>query len=84
MNSWMEQAETHWKEFQPKRYAALKAKGQQALVRALSQAARRTGNEIDSLMEAGMTHEEAWEMTREEYLFPAPEPEVTAALEREA
>lgn len=74
--NWIRQADAHWKEFQPTRYAALKESGQ--LKGALQQAADQTSLEMGQLTDSGYRHDEAWEMTREQYLFP-PE-EVTAQL----
>ncbi len=83
MQQWIDIAKEHWKEFLPKKYAALEAQGQEALYKALYQAAEMTGQQMDQLQASGLSHWEAWEMTREEYLLLKPEPEVTAKLEAE-
>lgn len=71
LNHWMQQARTHWAEHQPSRYRALKASGQ--LDKALAQAAKQTARELSALEAQGLSPHEAWEMTRERYLFPPPE-----------
>lgn len=71
LNSWINQAREHWKEHLPNRYKELKAKNQ--LGNALREAAERTHAEMSELEAAGMTTHEAWEATRELYLFPPQE-----------
>ncbi len=84
MQQWMDLAEAHWKEFLPKKYARLKAKGPKALNKALYEAARLTNREILQLVDyQGVSEAEAWTMVRETYLLLPPEPEVTAALDAE-
>ena len=79
MQQWIDQAREHWKEFQPKRYRQLKLKG--TLGKDLYSAAEQTMLEMEQLQAQGMSHLEAWEATREKYLFPAPEQETLRALE---
>ena len=83
MSNWADQAEVHWKEFQPRRYADLENQGQEVLRKALGRAVRRTKLEMDQLVDIGVTEYEAWQMTREKYLFPPPEEEVILELEKE-
>ncbi len=71
--SWIEQARAHWKEFQPTRYRELKQANR--LEAALKYAADQTHREMSQLENSGLTNQEAWEMVREQYLFP---PEETA------
>ncbi|MBS0556774.1 MAG: hypothetical protein JSR27_05100 [Proteobacteria bacterium] len=75
---WIHQARQHWREFQPKKYKALKAAG--SLEKALSEAAQQTANEMEQLKAEGFPQEAAWEMVREKYLFP---PEETPEKEEE-
>ncbi len=71
LQNWVNQAREHWKEFQPKRYAALKRAGK--LEAALQDAAERTYRETKDLEDCGVTTQDAWEMVRERYLFPPEE-----------
>ena len=71
LQNWVSQAKTHWKEFQPTLYSQLEKSGK--LDAALQQAALQTAEEMNELEESGMTEHEAWEMTREQYLFPPQE-----------
>lgn len=71
LQNWISQAREHWKEHQPKRFQELKSKNQ--LGNALREAAERTHAEMSELEASGMTTHEAWEMTREQYLFPPAE-----------
>ena len=68
-------------EFRPKEYAELKEAG--TLTKTLYNRARKMAAEVDSLVASGFTEEEAQQMTRGEYLFPAPEPDVIERLEAE-
>ncbi|WP_410689163.1 hypothetical protein [Citrobacter braakii] len=74
LNNWKSQAKIHWKEFQPKRYKALI--NLHKLGDALQEAAEKTHLEMSELENQGYSTEEAWQMTREKYLFPREEPEV--------
>ncbi len=71
-HNWISQARAHWKEFQPKRFKALQKAG--TLQETLKDAAERTHLEMSALEESGFSNSEAWEMTRELYLFPPEEP----------
>ena len=71
LQNWVSQAKAHWKEFQPTLYSQLEKSGK--LDAALQQAALQTAEEMNELEESGMTEHEAWEMTREQYLFPPQE-----------
>lgn len=71
LQNWIDMADRHWKEFQPKRYAALKAAGK--LQEALREAASQTYSEVSQLEDSGFNPEEAWQMTREKYLLPTEE-----------
>lgn len=70
--NWISQARAHWKEHQPKRFKELVAKG--ILNQQLTDAAEATSQECKKLVAQGFNQLEAWEMTRELYLFPAEEP----------
>jgi len=69
--NWINQARDHWKEFQPTKYKALKKQG--TLDLALKEAAERTYRETSELEDAGFQPDEAFQMVREEYLFPPDE-----------
>lgn len=70
--NWISQARAHWKEHQPKRFKELVSKG--ILNQQLADAAVATSQEMQKLVAQGFNQLEAWEMTRELYLFPAEEP----------
>ena len=71
LQNWIGQANEHWKQFTPKRYRALKAAGQ--LPAALKDASERTNREMNDLQAQGFDELQAWELTREKYLFPPEE-----------
>jgi len=71
LQNWITQARAHWEEFQPTRHKELKEAGQ--LEQALQSAADQTHFEISQLENTGFSNQEAWEMTRELYLFPPEE-----------
>ena len=72
-------AERHWREFLPRMVSRLEATGQ--LQSFLLEAEEKTDEELDRLrrhfIQQGLTtqqaHDRAWEMVREQYLFPPPE-----------
>lgn len=68
---WIEQAREHWKEHLPAMCARLEEAG--TLEKELRAAVEAMADEIDVLMSQGFTFLEAWEATREQYLFRAPE-----------
>ncbi len=71
-SNWVGQARAHWKEHQPKRFNELVSKG--VLNQQLTDAAEATSQEMQKLVAQGFNQLEAWEMTRELYLFPGEEP----------
>ena len=71
LQNWVSQVKAHWKEFQPTLYSQLEKSGK--LDAAVQQAALQPAEEMTELEESGMTEHEAWEMTREQYLFPPQE-----------
>lgn len=71
MQSNVRKAIAHWKEFQPKKYAELEAKGQ--LRAAAEKADEQTDLELRQLMQGGLSYQDAWEQVRERYLFPPEE-----------
>ena len=79
MQHWLIQAEAHWREFLPKKVAALEKAG--TLKLELYQAAKQTMDELTELEAQGLTFSEAREMVIQQYLLLPPEPEVTATLE---
>jgi hypothetical protein len=81
LESWMSQASSHWKEFQPTRYKELVKS--RKLEAALRDAAERTYAEMTELEAKGFREYEAWEMVRNEYLFPPPEAKLKAKWDQE-
>lgn len=71
MRQWAAQAIEHWKEYQPKRYKALKMSGK--LQQEAEAAASLTEKALQEEMDQGAMYHEAWEMVRELYLFPPEE-----------
>lgn len=71
LQNWINEAREHWAEFQPTKFAEMKKAG--TLEDALQDAAMRTAEEMDQLENVGFYEHEAWEMTREKYLFPPEE-----------
>ena len=78
--NWIAQARTHWAEHQPKKFKRLLKAG--TLDKALSEAATATSESMRALTTQGATQEEAWEATRELYLFPAEEPQQTPRMRK--
>lgn len=76
LQNWVSQAKAHWKEYQPTLYGQLEKSGK--LNAALQMAAQQTAEEMNELEQSGMTEHEAWEMTRERYLFPPEEANLQA------
>lgn len=75
---WIAQARDHWQEHKPQMFARLKAAG--TLDKALTEAALAASEAMRALTLQGATQQEAWEQTRELYLFPAEEPEQTPRM----
>ena len=69
--NWIAQARQHLQEHQPTLYRALRERG--TLEAHLQTAVERTSEEIAELVAEGFDREQAWEMTREKYLFPPEE-----------
>lgn len=69
---WMAQARAHWKEHRPKMFKQLQKQG--LLETRLREAAEATSEQMQSLMSQGFQHHEAWEITREQFLFLPEEP----------
>lgn len=78
--TWMAQARAHWMEHQPRKYRRLLKTGK--LEQALTEAATATAEGIRALTTQGATWQEAWEASRELYLFPPEEPEQTPRMKR--
>jgi hypothetical protein len=74
-SNWINQAREHWKEHQPKRFKELTDKG--ILDQHLAVAAEATSQAMQRLVGEGFNQLQAWEMTRELYLFPTEEPEAS-------
>ena len=69
--NWINDARLHWQEFLPTKYKELKENGK--LDEALAEVAELTFSELNQLEESGYQHQDAWEMVRENYLFPPEE-----------
>jgi len=67
LGGWKTMAYHHWKEHCPNMFKRLLKAGK--LPQALEEAANQTAMEMDQMMDAGFTHHQAWEATRENYLF---------------
>ena len=72
LGAWIAQAREHWEEFQPTRFKELQEDGK--LEESLREAAMQTSEEMRTLMDQGAQWHEAWEMVREQHLFPPEEP----------
>jgi hypothetical protein len=75
------EARAHWKEFLPNRYKEFEEAG--ILDKALQTAAKQTARDMDAYQGAGLSWEEAWERTRNEYLFLPEEDEQKAKADWE-
>ncbi len=73
LKNWMSQARASWKEHNPTYFKELNRSGK--LATALKDAAERTHQEMTELEAKGHSNQEAWEMTREKYLFLPAEPQ---------
>ena len=71
LQNWIELGRQHWKEHLPTRYRELKEAG--TLDQALDDAAEQTYRETSALEQAGFGPDEAWQMSREDYLLLPPE-----------
>lgn len=79
-SNWIAQAREHWKEHRPQLFARLTKAG--TLEKSLTEAANATSQAMQSLQAQGATWQEAWEQTREQYLFPAEEAEQAPRMPR--
>jgi hypothetical protein len=70
--NWIAQARAHWKEHRPQAFKRMQADG--TLQQNLEQAATATSDAMHTLMGQGYQAHEAWEMVREQHLFPPEEP----------
>lgn len=77
-SNWIAQAREHWKEHRPLMFARLSKGG--TLEQALTEAAEATAMAMRALTTQGATRDEAWEATRELYLFLPEEPEQTPPM----
>lgn len=73
LQNWISQARESWKENNPTLYKDLNRSGK--LGTALKEAAERTHAEMTELEASGYSNQEAWELTREKYLFLPAEPQ---------
>ncbi len=81
LQNWARDARANWKEFLPNRYKEFEEAG--VLNKALMTAAKQTARDMGSFQDAGLTWDQAWERTRNEYLFLPPEPKQKAKQDRE-
>ena len=77
LENWVREARAHWKEFLPNRYKEFEEAG--ILDKALMTAANQTARDMASFQDAGLTWDQAWERTRNEYLFLPAEQEARKA-----
>ena len=73
LQNWISQARESWKENNPALFKELNRSGK--LGTTLKEAAERTHLEMSELEANGYSNHEAWEMTREKYLFLPAEPQ---------
>ncbi len=81
LQNWVEQARAHWKEFLPGMFKEFEDAG--ILERELQTAAKLTAKDMGAFQAAGLSWDEAWERTRNEYLFLPEEDEQKAKADRE-
>lgn len=75
---WKAQAYQHWRENNPQMVARLRKSGQ--LQTQLDQAVQSTASQMQTLREAGLSHQEAWEQARQTLFLPQ-EPSADEAME---
>lgn len=61
------QIKAHWQKYRPQMSAQLKSQGK--LEESVYAAQEMTNDLMDSLLEKGLSHEQAWELAREEWAF---------------
>ena len=61
------QIRAHWKQHRPQMYAELEKSGY--LAESVHAAQERTKDLMDSLLDKGLLHHQAWELAREEVAF---------------
>lgn len=66
-SGWEKATLDHWREFRPTMVADLRKSGK--LDSAVKRAVKQTTREMDELLDAGMDWNQAWEMTREKYMY---------------
>jgi hypothetical protein len=71
------QIKDHWKKHRPQLYAELEKAGD--LAESLHAAQERTKDLMDSLLNKGLPHHQAWELAREEWAFPCEEDDESSA-----
>lgn len=81
LQNWVEQARAHWKEFLPGMFKEFEDAG--ILERELQTAAKLTAKDMGAFQAAGLSWDEAWERTRNEYLFLPEEDEQKAKQDQE-
>ena len=64
---WVEQTKEHWKQFRPKMYADLQAKG--VLHQRAVKAASQTSDDVLNAVNQGQDYQSAWEENRQRYMF---------------
>ena len=61
------QIKAHWKQYRPQMSAQLQREGK--LEESVYAAQEMTNELMDSLLEKGLSHDQAWELAREEWAF---------------
>ena len=82
LKNWISQARESWKDNNPTYFKELNRAGK--LGTTLKEAAERTHAEMSELEASGYSNQEAWEMTREKYLFLPAEAEPDEVASRGA
>lgn len=72
LQTWIDQARAHWREYQAERFRQLSNAG--ILESTLQYAAEQTFLEVTQFEAAGFQSNEAFQMVRENYLFPPETP----------
>ena len=74
LNSLALQAKEHWKKVRPKLYQSLKES--RKLDQAAQRAADLTSERFGQAIENGLSHDQAWELVREQFVFLPSEEDV--------
>ena len=61
------QIKAHWEKYRPQMFAQLQREGK--LQESVYQAQEQTNDLMDRLLDKGLSHDQAWELAREEWAF---------------